>query len=223
MKVVFAILALLLLNTITFCQQYWPKNETYVHVGNIACVSKEHYLDSAKKAYDEAFLEEDIHNSRHLIDIRLTLTGFPFIEEISARLYWDSTFTLYYTGYRNQMDGSICLLDTIFPPPGLSVDSLFQKIVDAGVFTLPYISTEAMRKSWVAISIGKHGELLKDNGISVADGAIYLLTFKVNNCYGQHVFNNPDLYAGYYTDHPFFKRQAAIADAIMGVYNLLHK
>jgi hypothetical protein len=215
MKVFVAILILFVCSSDGF-SQYWPAG--YVYVGNVDCHSKEQYLDSTKKAYDNAWENRDVHNSLHIIDISLDVTGFPFFDEITARLYWDSTFTLYYTGYQIQADGKSCVLDTIFPPADQSIDSLFHQLVEAGLFTLPYISTEDLRKSWNSICIGKHGETLENNQFRVSDGENYILTYKVNNCYGQHVFKNPDGYASFYIDHPIFKRQAAIVDAIMKPY-----
>lgn len=107
MKLYIAILALFISKNAAFCQ-FWSKGGEYLHVGNINCISKEQYLDSTKKAYHVAWQDRDIHNSRHIIDISLDLTAYPY--GISARLYWDSTFTLYYTGYQDQNEGSVCLL-----------------------------------------------------------------------------------------------------------------
>jgi hypothetical protein len=218
MKVFVSILSLFFFTVPALCQ-YTPAG--YVYIGNVNCNSKEHYLDSAKKAYQNAWIYNDIHNSRHIIDIQLVLDEYP--DEISARLYWDSTFTLYYTGYYDQNDGSVCVLDTVFSSKDISIDSLFHKVVESGIFTLPYVSDEGLAKSWKAMFIGKQDDLLASDHFRVSHGANYILTYKVNNCYGQHVFHNADIYSSYYIDHPVFKRQVAIIDAIMGGYFLQKK
>jgi len=200
-----------------FCQTNNDSN--FIFLGNVDCRTREHYLDSTQKVYNASYVDEAINQSKQLIDINLREAGYPFLEIIDARFYWDTTFKLYYFRYKLQEDGNYSKDDTIYPPSNMSIDSLFTKLVEAGLFSLPLISTADIKKTWKAAYTSKQG-VFGENYMSVADGLEYVLTYKVNNCYGQYFFNNPASYLKCYVDNPIFKRQDAIVRTIMNGYYL---
>jgi len=196
---------------------FGQESTSFIHVGNVNCRCKEHYLDSTENAYNLHYADGWIDESHYVIDISLSEYGFPFLEQVSTRFYWDTVFKLYYITYLLQADGSLKKADTTYPPPTLRLDSLFARLVDVGVFSLPLISTSNLKNSWKSFTLSKQG-VLDERDFYIADGNQYLLTYKVGSCYGQYIFDNPDEYSKFYVDNPTFKRQDSIVKALMSGY-----
>lgn len=187
----------------------------FISLGNVICRTKDHYLDSTQKAYNIHYIDGLINESKYLIDITLSVSGYPNLASEEARFYWDTTFKLYYV-IHHIMDDRGCFTkhDTTYAPRTMSLDSLFSKLIEQGLFNLPLISTENVVNSWNAIYTSKTGAF-GENRVRVSDGNEYVLTFKVKDCFGQYIFNNPDAYSRFYIDNTIFRRQDAIVKILM--------
>jgi hypothetical protein len=209
LKLIFAIL-LLLLQAPSYGQY---NDDYYLYVGKVDGQTKADFL----KGFDEYDVKRDslleikpITQSEYQIEIRLYETPSAMSVTTCTVLYYDYSFKI-----KRSMKVSGGWDKNWFPIIGnpldkVNADSVFKKLVNNGIFSLPEFSPE--NNSQILTKRG----LIKSNAVcGVTDGCRYYIQIKLNDVYKKIYFSDMEAaQLACFPDNHITKRKKAIVEEL---------
>ena len=187
-----------------------------IYIGEINC-GRTNAAQKSDKETSVSLFGHHLMDSANAIEIFLTEHGIgPMSYTREVRLYYNNGFKIQYWDTNFHLDTTTFQFPVIQKRPSgkFPLDSIFSLLVTNGAFQLPHLSQKEIKKIY-KYSFVINNKIVTDSlKMSVADGSEFLFEFKIGNCYGRHVFNNPQAFHDHNPDIQIFRRQSEIIRAL---------
>jgi len=187
-----------------------------IYIGKINC-GKTNAPQKTGKETSTTLFGHHFMDSTNAIEIFLTEHGIgPMSYTREVRFYYNNGFKIEYSGTDFHLDTMTFQFPVIQKKSSgkIPLDSIFSLLVTNGAFQLPHLTQNEIE------SIYNYSRLINNKIVgdslkmSVADGSEFLFEFKIGNCYGRYVFNNPQIFYEHNPDIQIFRRQSEIVSAL---------
>ncbi len=201
--------------------QEYPKDyDSNIYVGSVLGTDADAYNKDKTFRRDTIYGLEPLTRSKHLVEIRFYLQSYWSDTTYATTLTYDTTFKMsrikhfysYDTVTHNSENRKSINLNI---PVKTNPDSIFNKLIENGIFSLTEIDKKDYEKQEVK-ELTKHG--LK-NGTQIIgdilDATDFILEYKVDTIYNTIYMQSPYIYFQHNPDYQLFRRYYEITKLLL--------